>query len=218
MQPEVLAAFKAYENHERLYKTKVGCILVMTLMPLGVPMDYYVYGPGAQGAQPARPDHWLLFLVLRLCSAILAAGIWAVLTTERGKKFSKWLGLVIPMVPVFFIAWMIAVAEGFNSPYYSGLNLVLLAVGAVLNWSFLESFASVTLVLVIYLTTGLLHSHFYGGKVDTGILINNLFFIGCMDVMVVVGSFFQYRARFREFVLRFELDRTAGCWRRATRS
>jgi signal transduction histidine kinase len=205
VQPEVLAAFQAYESHERLYKTKVGCILVMTLMPLGIPMDYYFYGPGAHGA---RPDHWHLFFILRLCSAVLAAGIWAVLNVEAGKKFSKWLGLVIPMVPVFFIAWMIAVAEGFNSTYYSGLNLVLLAVGAVLNWSFLESLASVTLVLLIYITTGLLHSHFYGGKVDTGILVNNFFFLGCMDVMVVVGSFFQYRARFREFVLRYELDRS----------
>ena len=156
MQPEVLAAFRAYEDHERLYKTKVGCILVMTLMPLGIPMDYYLYGPH----NPERPNHWLLFLTLRLCSACIAAGIWAVLNTELGKKSSKWLGLVIPMVPVFFIAWMIAVAEGFNSTYYAGLNLVLLAVGAVLNWSFLESLVSVMLVLLIYIGTGLWHGRF----------------------------------------------------------
>jgi signal transduction histidine kinase len=193
VQPEVLAAFRAYEQQERLNKTKVGCILVMTLMPLGSPMDYYLY-----------PAQFELFFKLRLWCAFIAAGIWVLLNTELGKKSSRWLGLVIPMVPVFFIAWMIAVTDGFYSSYYAGLNLVLLAVGAVLNWTFLESLVSVTLVLVVYIGTGL----WRGGPAHPGILVNNFFFIGCMDVVVVVGAFYQYRARFREFVLRYELDRS----------
>jgi hypothetical protein len=180
VQPEILAAFRAYVQQERLYKTKVGCILVMTLMPLGVPMDYYLYGPGHP-----NQNHWLLFLELRLWSALIAAGIWGLLNTELGRKSSRLLGLVIPMVPVFFIAWMIAVAEGFNSTYYAGLNLVLLAVGAVLSWGFLESLISVSLVMLIYICTGLLHQRLHGGKADPGILINNFFFIGWFQIPAV---------------------------------
>jgi signal transduction histidine kinase len=39
-----------------------------------------------------------------------------------------------------------------------------------------------------------------------GIVVNNFYFISLMDVIVVVGTYFQGRQRFREFVLRFELD------------
>jgi signal transduction histidine kinase len=190
--PELLGAFRSYEHQERSKNTKVGCLLVMTLMPLGIPMDYYVY----------RPYFWL-FLKLRIWSAILAGTIWTVMGTQLGKSCSRALGVVIPLVPVFFIAWMIAVTEGFLSPYYAGLNLVLLAVGAVLRWTFLESLFAVTLVLFIYIGTGLWH----GGTLKPGVLVNNFFFIICMDVIVVVGTYFQYHARFREFALRYELDK-----------
>src|SRR2546428_13229622 len=97
---------------------------------------------------------------------------------------------------------MIAVKDGFASPYYAGLNLVLLAVGAVLRWTFIESIVAVILVLMIYITAGTL----YGTLPPSGILVNNFYFIILMDIIVVVGTYFQHRARFREFVLRFELD------------
>jgi len=45
---------------------------------------------------------------------------------------SQWLGVVVPLLPVAFLAGMIAVTDGFGSTYYAALNLVLLAVGAVL--------------------------------------------------------------------------------------
>jgi two-component system sensor histidine kinase PhcS len=83
------------------------------------------------------------------------------------------------------------------------LNLVLLAVGAVLHWSLLESIVAVILVLFIYIGAGIIHGHFPESKT----LFNNFYFISLMDIIVVVGTFFQNRARFREFALRYELDR-----------
>jgi signal transduction histidine kinase len=38
-------------------------------------------------------------------------------------------------------------------------------------------------------------------------VVGNLYFIAVMDLILVVGAFYQSRARFREFALRFELDR-----------
>jgi hypothetical protein len=63
-----------------------------------------------------------------------------------GRKSGKWLGIIVPLLPVVFIAWMIVVKGGFASPYYAGMNLVLLAVGAVLHWTLSESIVAVTLV------------------------------------------------------------------------
>ncbi|MFO1475813.1 MAG: ATP-binding protein [Verrucomicrobiota bacterium] len=190
--PAIFEAFLAYERQERITHTKVGCLLVLTLMPLGIPMDYYVY-----------PGKFWLFLKLRVWSAVIAGFIWLLMETRFGRRSSKWLGRIIPMVPVFFIAWMILVSEGFLSPYYAGLNLVLLAVGTLLQWTFLESLAAVCIVFVLYIVIGILH----GGSVAVGILANNFFFIICMDVIAVVGTYFQYRGRFREFALRYQLDR-----------
>jgi signal transduction histidine kinase len=188
---DLLQAFKAYERQERLRNTKVGCILVVTLMPAGSFLDYFVY-----------PDQLWPFLQLRLGCAAVAALIWGFLHTDLGRKSAQGLGIVVPLLPVVFIAWMIAVTEGFASPYYAGLNLVLLAVGAVLRWTVLESVMAVGLVLLLYMFVGLWH----GAVAAPGILFNNLYFIALMDVIVVVGTYFQYRQRFREFVLRYELD------------
>jgi len=188
----ILEAFRAYEAQERIANTKVGCALVVTLMPAGSLLDWYVY------EDEVRP-----FFFMRLLCAALAAIIWIFLFTETGRKSAKWLGVIVPLLPVVFIAWMIAIKEGFASPYYAGLNLVLLAVGAVLHWTLLESIVAVTLVLFIYIGAGLA----YGALPDKGTLFNNFYFIALMDVIVVVGTYFQYRQRFREFALRYELDK-----------
>src|SRR5882724_5470964 len=171
--------------------TRVGCALVVFLMPAGSLLDYFVY-----------PDKLWTFFALRLLCSATAAIIWAFLFTEIGARCARWLGVIVPLLPVVFVAGMIAVKEGFASPYYAGLNLVLLAVGAVLRWTFIESIVAVLLVLMIYITAGVL----YRTMPTLGIMVNNFYFISLMDIIVVVGTYFQHRARFREFSLRFELD------------
>jgi signal transduction histidine kinase len=195
--PAIRKAFKAYEAQERIANTKVGCALVVFLMPAGSLLDYYVY-----------PGELLPFLGLRLFASALAAVIWAFLFTDLGRRSTPWLGVIVPLIPVVFIAAMIAVQEGFASPYYAGLNLVLLAVGVVLHWSLLESILAVLLVLAIYIAAGMVHALVRHKIPGADVLVNNFYFISLMDIMVVVGTYFQYQARFREFALRFELDRS----------
>ncbi len=189
--PDVLKAFHAFEAHERIVNTKVGCLLVVSLMPAGTLLDYFVY-----------PDKLWLFFKIRLVCSVSAGAIWAFLHTELGRRCGKWLGVIVPMLPAVFIAGMIALKEGFASPYYAGLNLVLLAVGAVLQWTLAESVIAVILAFLIYVVAGLWH----GVLPSSGILVNNFYFILLMDIIVVVGTYFQSRARFREFALRYELD------------
>ena len=188
---ELLRAFFAYEAQSRIANTKVGCALVVFLMPAGSLLDYFVY-PGKLGE----------FLVMRLICSALGGVIWASLFTDFGRRASQGLGVVVPLLPVAFIAGMIAQTEGFASPYYAGLNLVLLAVGAVLHWTVAESLVAVLLVLVIYVGAGLWH----GVPPDRGLVVNNFYFIALMDIIVVVGTYFQNRQRFREFTLRFEIN------------
>ncbi len=189
----VVEAFHTYEAQQRIANTKVGCALVVTLMPLGSTADYFVY----------REKLWSFFWLRVACDAI-ATIIWALLFTDKGRKIGKWLGVIVPLLPVVFLAWMIAVTEGFASPYYAALNLVLLAVGAVLRWTTRESIVAVLLVLLMYIGAGVIH----GAIPPAAVLYNNFYFIALMDIIVVVGTYFQSRQRFREFSLRYELDKS----------
>jgi two-component system sensor histidine kinase PhcS len=187
----IVAAFHTYEAQQRISNTKVGCALVVTLMPLGSTADYFIYH-----------DKLVPFFWLRLLCSAIAAGIWAFLFTEKGRRMSRWLGVVVPLLPVAFLAGMIAVTNGFASTYYAALNLVLLAVGAVLHWTLTESIVAVLLVLLMYVGVGIGHGNFP----PVSVMFNNFYFIALMDIIVVVGTYFQSRQRFREFVLRHELD------------
>src|SRR5207302_2411385 len=131
------------------------------------------------------PDELGPFFNIRLLCSAVAGLIWALLFTDLGRRSGKWLGVAVPLLPVVFIAQMIALKDGFASPYYAGLNLVLLAVGAVLHWTLAESIIAVLSVLLIYVAAGSLHHTIP----ESRILVNNFYFLALMDVIVVVGTY-----------------------------
>jgi len=190
--PDILAAYRQEETIARLWRTKVGCFLVVALMPAGTVLDWAIY-PQMQG----------VFLWFRLGCTFIAAVIWGLLFTDLGRQNVRLLAPMVPLLPAVFIAMMIAVMDGFNSPYYAGLNLVLIAVGTVLVWTARESVVFVLIVLGFYLVAGIASP----APVHWGTLVSNLVFIAMMDFIVVVGSFYQTRLRLQEFSQRFELDR-----------
>lgn len=192
-------AFLESEARQRLGNTKVGCALVVFLMPLGSLVDYFVF----------REEFFWPFMQLRLVCSAIAALVWAVLFTEPGKRGIGWLSKVAPLLPAAFLAVMIAKTDGFGSTYYAAINLVLLAVGVVLHWSVLESFIAVVLGLVMFVAAGIAHSRLlaHGQLPPKEVMVTNFYFIVLMDIIVVVGTYFQYRSRSREFAAKFELDR-----------
>jgi signal transduction histidine kinase len=193
--PEVREAFAEYDRQETIYNFKVASIVGMILMPLGIPMDYYMY--------PALAPR---FLQLRFeCSALIGVFL-GLLLTPSGQRYYRFQGILLFMVPASFIAWMIHMSpDGAASPYYAGLNLVLLVLAFLLHWTFRESLAAAALVLVLYIAASFIGRPFVSESV--GPFANNIFFLGCTVVIVVTGSYFHSIARYREFALRFELDR-----------
>ena len=193
---EVQKAFAEYERQVTLSNFKVACVLGMILMPSGFFMDRYMY-PRLAGQ----------FLSLRFLCSLLIAVFLAFLLTQFGRKHYRLLGITLFVLPASFIAWMIyATPEGAASPYYAGLNLVFLALAFVLHWTFRESLVAGSLVVVLYLTASLCHGSITAEV--AGKSANNLFFLGCTAVIIVTGSYFHSKARFREFALRYELDKS----------
>jgi signal transduction histidine kinase len=143
--------------------------------------------------------------------------------------------LILLLIPSFFISLMIAMTEGAASPYYAGLNLVLLMIAFVLRWTFRESLVAVVLLLGLYLAACVAHGPLLtpspameagvagdphgaiaswtgvreamGEVRSEGLFFNNLYFLVLTGIIVVTGNHFLGALRFREFASRYELDR-----------
>ena len=133
-------AYREFDREVTISKFKISCILGMTLVPTFAVVDFVVY-----------PEHAYTFLWLRLlCSAMIGVFL-SVLLTPFGRRHIRFFGVTLVLIPASLIAYMVYVTEGTESPYYAGLNLVLLVVGFVLNWTFRESLVAVSLVIATYL-------------------------------------------------------------------
>jgi signal transduction histidine kinase len=188
---EIQTAFAEYDRKAILNNVVVGCILGIVLMPVGTLLDYCVY----------RPEVYYFFKLRLFCSLLI--GIFcAVVLTPFGRKHPRKLGVLLAFFPAFFMSWMIYATEGSSSPYYAGLNLVLLVVGFVLHWTVIESLIVVSVVTLMYIVACALH-----GNISSVTLSNNLYFLILTGIIVATGSYFHSKIRFREFAFRYQLDK-----------
>jgi signal transduction histidine kinase len=188
---EIARAFHEYDRQVKINNIQIGCLLGILLMPAGIVLDYFVF-----------PDDLGYFLKLRLLCSVLIGLFWMLVASAVGRRHYRQLGVTLAMFPASSIAWMIYVREGAASPYYAGLNLVLLVVGFVLHWTFWESFIAVALTLLLYFAA----CFFSGAQVHAGTFFNNVYFLLLTGIIVVTGSYFHNKLRFREFALRHQLD------------
>ncbi|MGR3317216.1 MAG: ATP-binding protein [Candidatus Anammoxibacter sp.] len=191
---DIKKAFIDYDQKIRIERSKIICLLIIALMPAGTLLDYFVY-----------PDKlWDIFTV-RIFSSFIGIVIWLLLKSSLALKHpglsSK--GWYIMLMPIFFISWMIAITEGSGSPYYAGLCLMLLIMHSVVHITVPESLLFVTILISMYAGACFIH----GPIQDTGIFFNNLYFLVLTSIIVITGNYFLNRLRFREFSLRYELDR-----------
>src|SRR5580704_10741088 len=113
---ELLRKFRESEKAFRVQQARVGCVLVLICMPLGCGLDWFVY-----------PHHFLSFLIFgRLLCDLFVAPLYFLLRSRFAEHWINPIGLIWPLLPAVSISWMIFSTEGSISPYYAGLNLVLI--------------------------------------------------------------------------------------------
>lgn len=189
---DLRVAFAAYERRVRISNYKVGCLMAFIFVPAGASLDYFVY----------RNDLTEFIQLRFLCSALLAL-IWGLLHSKAGIKIYRVLGFFVAFLPMAFISWMIYKTDGPNSPYYAGLNLVMLGAALLLRWTFWDSVLACFFSLLSYLAACFLN----GQPSVSGTFFNNVYFLIVTGCFIITGSWFYNRIRFREFALRYELDR-----------
>ena len=195
---EIQKAYLEWDRIATINNFRIACYIGLVLMPAGVIVDKFVY-----------PDKVAEFLKLRLFSDVLIGCFLAVLLTPFAKKYYRVLGVTLAMLPTSFLSVMIYKADGASSTYYAGLNLVLLVFAFVMHWTFRETLIAVSLIILMYLTACLGNGHIHDPKDPRvfGMFFNNVYFLAVTGGIVATGRFFHSKIRFREFALRYELDR-----------
>ena len=201
LDKEVQQAFAEYDRDVTVNNFKVACVVGAILMPAGLVLDRAVY-----------PKQWISFLIARFLCSVLIASFLKVLITPFGRRNYRFFGVTLFMLPASFIAWMIFASHdsvvsvgGAASPYYAGLNLVMLVLAFVLHWTFWESLCAAVLVIVLYVAAA---AFAHGGiMANFGLFVNNLYFLSLTGIIVITGSYFHSKTRYREFAFRYELDK-----------
>jgi len=192
---ELNHAFKRYENGVFVVNARRTALLSALFMLAGTTLDWMVFPEQA----------WLFFLIRVIVALLLCVVFWLLgkFSSERPRRLIVH-GLF--MLPTVSICWMIAVTGGGESPYYAGLNLVLLGLSLLLRSSFKDSVVMILLCLTCYFGSVRISEQ----RSDHRWLFNNSYFLVVTSVFVGAGSYFYERLRFREFVLRKEVEDARG--------
>ena len=187
MNPE----YQASDLNLRHRNLKIGFLLTLFFVPAGNCLEWFVY-----------PQHVKEFLLTRLGFNVLQLPFFALLFYPIGKKHVKLLCHIWPLIPVVMVSWLIYRSEGSVSPYYAGLNLMVIVACFLIPFTWIEAMFYCTTTLLTYVIACVTHVQ---TDVDWMLLFNNLYFISVTGVICVVACFFLTRKRQEDFRLRHEL-------------
>ena len=140
----------------------------------------------------------------RLISTLVLLVQFFVIRQSRPGKLSYFHGHFVSINVAGIIALMIVDIGGFNSGYYAGLNLVIIAVNLLLPWNAIHSAINCTMVISMYIVFNI----WAGPDFHYHILFNNLFFLFATVVIAVSINYVRHRLVRQEFFLLIELKKT----------
>ncbi|MBC8094222.1 MAG: response regulator, partial [Akkermansiaceae bacterium] len=191
--PDFLKAYEEQNGRDYIASAKLGTAVSIPLNLFCSIMDYFMY-----------PDKMWLFFKVRVASVLVVAMAALWFKSRWGKSHHRLFGMTWYMSPLIIILWMIYAANDPYSPYYAGLNIVLLAIGLISPWTYIQNLLTTLFVLVMYVIVSLAMKT----PEPASYLINNTTFLVLTAVLVVAGSVANARQRYREFTLRWELDKS----------
>ncbi len=171
--------------------TKILATLGFTLIPLFFLLDVVT----------VPRELWVDFAVYRAVTTGFVLAQYAVLRLSRPTRNVYLHPYVFSAIVSAMIVAMTTRLGGFDSSYYAGLNLVIVAVNVLMPWRAVHTAANSALTIVMYLlANGLSDDRFLATN-----LINNLYFLGSMGVIAVAISYTKHALIAQEFRLRDDL-------------
>jgi hypothetical protein len=200
---------QAYAEHELqvgLRRIKWGCYFAVPALILGWLVDCWLY-----------PSQKVEFLLTRVVFAVAMtvtgiAGTFAIPRSCVLKKHYQAVGVALAMIPSGCMAWIVyRTGElglpdgGVASPYYEGLILVLLAIGLILQWNFVQSLVAVGGVLLMW--TFAVHAT-WDLVNNPPLLVTHLWFLILTGIIVVWGNTHYSNLRRRDFEANYRLKQS----------
>jgi serine phosphatase RsbU (regulator of sigma subunit) len=164
--------------------------LAFTLIPLFSILDVFL-----------RPEFFLRFLVYRGLATAFVVGQFVTIILTKPGRWSFVHGYLFSFVVSLSISQMTVDLGGFDSTYYAGINLVIIAVNLLLPWSPIHSSLTSALIIAVYLGLNFLTPHAY----EMVNLINNLFFLLGTAVIAISINYVKYLLIHREYDLRNQI-------------
>lgn len=176
-------------------------VIGAVFMLVGISLDLVVY--------PEEKYFWLLLANRLITAALMLCFGWLCKFAKRD-WISRLVVHTVAMLPIVSISIMIWQTDGVYSPYWAGLNLVLMGATVLLRWGTLDSAINAILCLgvyffaiyqkhldYIYLLPGGLKATFIPG-----------YFIFVTGAIAATATYFYNGSRFREFCLAMEVAAT----------
>lgn len=194
--PSLLDAYAEADAGVRLRHVRIALVLFLPLVSSFAALDWLIY-----------PELFAAMLRIRLAVVVLFIGILALTFTPLGRHIRA-IGVVSAILAGISISWMVAISEGAASPYYAGLNLILVVMSVLLPWTLRETAVVCAGTIASYVAACAWHSPgILALADDLPIFANNLFFLVTTSIICMTASHYQSLRRFEEFRLRYELDR-----------
>jgi|GEM_PF-251509 len=183
--------FEDQNRRDFIAAATLGTAVCIPLNLLCLIMDHYMY-----------PEKAALFFKARLISVLVTGLGWLWFKTKLGRAYPRFEVMWF-LSPQVMILWMIYAADDQFGIYYAGLNIVLLGMGLLSPWAYGQNLVACVFTLCVYLVISFEAEHPQPAKY----ILNNLTFLFLTAVLVVSGSVASARQRYREFALRYELDK-----------
>jgi signal transduction histidine kinase len=187
---------KAYEDQNRrdyIASATLGTVVSIPLNLFCSIMDHFMY-----------PKMMPQFFKARVFSVVVTALAWTWFKTRVGRSYPRF-EVAWFMSPLVMILWMVYASGTPGSPYYAGLNIILLGMGLLSPWAYIQNLLASIFVLAMYVVISFSMAE---TPQQLSSIINNTTFLVLTSVLVVSGSVANARQRYREFELRWELDRS----------
>jgi len=192
--PPITAGYETETRALCRQGAEAACLLAILLVPPFALLDYIV-----------SRQCFSLFLGMRLGCVVIMGLILSVLRSRLGEVHAVALGVLVAGVVGLMIDVMTIFTGGAASPYYAGVNLVMVAVALLMPWPPLVALFTCTVLVGCYVVCTLATQQI----ADLRPFVSNLFFLTTTGTITVVSTLVREHLRRREFSHRMALVEAA---------
>ncbi|MCB1189858.1 MAG: hypothetical protein H7A23_18540 [Leptospiraceae bacterium] len=192
LNPVIKEQFRNYLNKLTHKWANILSLLCIFLVPLFIILDYFTMASSL----------FYSFVIYRLLCTFTVFVLYLVLRFTKASDYSFIYGYLFSVSIAGMIITMTKDLGGFDSSYYAGLNLVIIAINLLIPWRPIHSTINGTFILLAYL----LVNFFFSNTFNITNLINNIFFMSSTILFSVVVNYLNYQTWKKEFVQRASLE------------